>query len=313
MATQAELAQALPTAGLQRQAWLAAIVSTLCFSIAPPIGRLVLSFGVGPLALLTFRAALTLALFLVSASVISPRQLRLDRRSLLVSLACGAISGLGMLAFFWSLTRIATALASMMFSLYPLGVLGLLWLRGEKLTRRNLVRLAMGLAGVYLLIGPDGRADWLGVGLVLLAVGGASLQMALVHWFLRDRDVQSVNLYMIVGMLAVVGSGWLWQGADTTGLDWRAWLGIGVLAVVCTFVSRWLMMASIRYLGSGQYALLVPLETTLTVTWSILFLGEGLTIAQALGGALTILSAALAVDRLVRVPWRPRRRARPEA
>jgi drug/metabolite transporter (DMT)-like permease len=73
---------------------------------------------------------------------------------------------------------------------------------------------------------------------------------------------------------------------------------------VSTYAARLLMVAAIRRLGSSQMALLVPVEMLLTVTWSVLFLGERFTGVQLAGGTLILLSAVLSVVRLKRVPWR---------
>jgi drug/metabolite transporter (DMT)-like permease len=66
------------------------------------------------------------------------------------------------------------------------------------------------------------------------------------------------------------------------------------------------MVAAINRIGSGQMALLTPLETLLTVTWSMLFLDERLTTIQWVGGGLILASALLAIQRLGRAQWPPR-------
>jgi drug/metabolite transporter (DMT)-like permease len=78
------------------------------------------------------------------------------------------------------------------------------------------------------------------------------------------------------------------------------------LAVVSTFIARLLLFSGIRRLGSGQFALLAPLETLLTVIWSYLFLQERLTAIQWAGGLLILFSMVLAVQRLrLTGRWRP--------
>jgi len=79
------------------------------------------------------------------------------------------------------------------------------------------------------------------------------------------------------------------------------WLGLVVLGVVSTYAARLILFAAIRHIGTAQLALLTPLETLLTVIWSLLFLGERLTLPQWLGGGLILVSGLLAVRRLSRV------------
>jgi drug/metabolite transporter (DMT)-like permease len=291
----ASLAQAPAPAAWR--GWGLALLSTVCFSIAPPIARVMYDLGLNPTTMLFVRFAITLAVIGVTAH----RRLRIERGGLLIALGGGLATGVSMLAYFWALTRMAASIASMVFSLYPLAVLAVLALRGEKFTHRHLVRLGLGLTGVYLLIGPGGAVDWVGVLLVLLAICTSSVQSVFIQWYLREYDGFAITFYMVVGIQTVVALRWLMEGASLSVPGWAGWLGIITLAVVSTFLSRLFWFGSVRHLGSGQVAMLVPLETLLTVVWSILFLGETLSPTQALGGALILLSALLASQRLLRV------------
>ena len=281
--------------------WLAAFGSTVAFSIASPITTAIFTTGAHPNVVVAVRLALSATLLFGTLAAASPGRLRIDRRGLLITLVAGLATGASLLLFIWSLTRLDTSIAAMLFSLYPLVVLGLLALRGEKLTARHLVRLALGLAGVYLLIGGGGRADVIGVLLVVGSVLAASLQTVFIQWFLRGYNGLTITLYMVTGMMVVAVGWWAAQGPGWTPLAWQAWAGIVVLAVVCTYLARVAMFTALMRLGGSQVTLLVPLETLLTVLWSVLFLGERLTPMQALGSAFILLSAALAAQRLRRV------------
>jgi drug/metabolite transporter (DMT)-like permease len=93
---------------------------------------------------------------------------------------------------------------------------------------------------------------------------------------------------------------WLFERPAVPPLPAAGWLGVVTLALVCTFVARLTLFDGVKRLGGGQVALLAPLETFLTIVWSVLFLGDHLTLAQAAGGGLILLSAVLAVRRLRR-------------
>ena len=292
-----------------------ALFSTLCFSIAIPVARGAILSGVDPTTLLAGRLLIATLLLGISVALTAPGRLRMDRRGTLISMLAGSIVGVGMLAMFWALTRIDASIASMMLSLMPLAVLMLLALRGEKFTRRHTVRLILGIIGVYFLIGlnniSNSRIDWLGIGLVLVTITAIALQLALIQWFLQGYEAQTVTLY-IVAIMAVVAIGfWLVQGATWHHPGRTGWLAILVLAIVSTYLARVTLFAAIRSLGSGQIALLFPLETLLTVLWSILFLNERLTLWQWLGGVFILLSAFLAIKRLRWASWRPRWRVWP--
>jgi drug/metabolite transporter (DMT)-like permease len=53
-------------------------------------------------------------------------------------------------------------------------------------------------------------------------------------------------------------------------------------------------VAGIRKLGGGQTALLLPVETMLSVCWAALFLGERISSRQSAGAILVLSSVLLA-------------------
>lgn len=288
-----------------RSGWAVALFSTACFSLAPPLGKAAIEMGMDSLALLAVRMAATAALLGGTLALTAPDRLAIDRRGLGLCLAAGLANGVGMVMFFRSLERLEASIASMIFSLSPLVLLVVLALRGEKFTYRNWLRLALGLGGVYLLIGPGGNVDPWGAVLAMGTIVAVPLQILLMQWYLRDYDAYAVTLYMVIGMLLVAAAWWALQGRPWQPVPTAAWLIVAALVVVATYVARLTMFAAIRAVGAGQVGLLAPLETMLTVIWSVLFLRERLSPLQWVGSALIVVSALLAVERLRRTGLRP--------
>jgi drug/metabolite transporter (DMT)-like permease len=227
-----------------------------------------------------------------------PVRLRMDRRGLAFSSVAGLANAIGMVAFFFSLKRLDASLAAMVIALSPIVVLSMLALRGERVTHRHAVRVLLALAGVYLLIGPGGHADRVGVVLVVGAVLAFSSQLAVMQWYLKGYDTQAVTFYLTITMTAAITLFWLGIGTPWQRPDTVAWVAIIVLAIVSTVVARILLFGAVNVVGGGQMAMLAPLETLLAVSWSILFLGERLSPLQFVGGLLIITSALLAIQRL---------------
>ena len=144
-----------------------ALFSTACFSLAPPLGKAAIDLGMDLLALLTLRMRLRRFCWARPSLHGAPPAAHRPAWAGLC-LAAGVANGVGMVMFFRSLERLDASIGSMIFSLSPLVLLLLLALRGEKFTYRNVIRLALGIAGVYLLIGPGGDVDLYGA---LLAMG----------------------------------------------------------------------------------------------------------------------------------------------
>jgi drug/metabolite transporter (DMT)-like permease len=280
--------------------WLAAIGSTFAFSVAAPIASKIIGWGTDPSTILVLRLWLAVALLFGTLAITAPDKLRLERRLLPVVAVAGTALGLAILLYFWSLTRLDTSVAAMLAALEPLMVLLLLRLRGEPFTYRNAVRLALGLAGVYLLVGVQGGADGLGLLMAAGTVVGSAFQTVALQWYFTGHDGRTVTAYMVLMMALTVSVAWVLQGATWHNPIWQAWVGIGVLALVPTYLARLGLFAAVRRLGGGQVSLLGPLETFLTVIWAMLFLGDRLSLSQFAGGALILLSAVLAVQRLRR-------------
>ena len=125
--------------------------------------------GFDPNALLVGRMGLAIVLLLVTMLITNRRHLITDRRCLLLSLAAGLLNGFGMVCYFWGLTLIESSMAAMIISLSPVVVLTLLALRGERFTYRHIILLGLALVGAYLLIGPGGQVNPIGVLLVMIA------------------------------------------------------------------------------------------------------------------------------------------------
>jgi len=286
--------------------WALALFASFAFSFAAPIARGVILTGMDSTTLLVLRLWLAMAFFGLTIVVTNPRLFRVSRQILLVTLVAGATNGVGMLFFFWALERVEASMASMIISLIPLLVLSLLALRGERFTYRHLIRLALGLGGVYLLIGPGGTVDSRGILLLVIAIFCFSCQIVLLQWYLKGQDFRSVSFYIALGMALVIGLYWLTQGVAWQSPPLQSWLLIFALAFLSTFLARLTFVAAVDRIGGGQMTLLTPTETLLTVCWSLIFLHERFTPLQWLGGTLVLSSALLAVQRLHLAKWRPR-------
>ncbi len=295
--------------------WLLAVASTVAFSLATPLGKAAVALAINPSTLLVYRFSGTVLLMLVSLLLVAPEKVRIDRRGLWATAVAGIANGLGALSFFWSLTRIDASVATMIFSLNPLLILGLLALRGERLTRRHLLRTVLGLGGAYLLLGPNAQVDPYGALLAAGCMVGFAIEVVVIQWWLRSYDSRTITLYILFWMLVVnllfaltqtINGTIVWQITDP-----RGWLLLVILILVASYFAWWSMFSAIARIGGSQMALLMPIETLLSATWSITLLGESMGTGQLIGGTLILISALLAAERLTHVQWRPRWRAWP--
>ncbi len=281
--------------------WALAAAATVAFSSGTPIGKAAITAGINPTAFLAVRFLLTTILFTVTFAVSSPQVFRIDLRGLIICSLAGLSGSGAILSYFWALRDVNGSLSAMVVSLYPLLVLVLLALRGEKFTSRNLVRVTLGLAGIYLLIGPGGNVSSRGLLLLLGAAISFAIHIVMIQWYLGVYQSRTVTYYVTTSMTFVMVFAWLLGGFAWSDPGVAGWISIGFMAIVTTYLAGLAFYGAIRLIGGGQMALFGPAETLLSVGWSILFLGERLAPLQLAGSFLIILSAAFAVRRLKRV------------
>jgi drug/metabolite transporter (DMT)-like permease len=288
----------IQTAGL-----LLVLLATLCFSVAPIMIKVGLT-SVDPITLVALRLLISAGVCWIVFPLVWPGIWRIDWRGMAICTAIAAANAASLVCYYLALTRIEASVASMIFSLYPLVAFLLLALTGNRIAKRDMVRLGIGLAGTYLVIGIGAPVDPVGVLLVLGTVIGYALHVALIEWYLHGYRSQQVVLYVIslmALMLTAVGMlrGRPWQPLDTIG--WGAVLGT---ALVSTVAARLTLFAGLQRIGSGQTALFAPIETFLAVLWAYVFLGERLSPVQWVGGALILGSAALVTRQTRNSRWR---------
>lgn len=302
----------------RRTGWLLAIFTYVIYSTNSPLAKAVFNEGMSPATLLSGRFLFGSLLFGLTLSLTNLGVTKGDERPLTplgkrVTIFCGVLNGTALLCFFYSFEYLQASTASVLgIGLYLVYTLTILAFWGERLTAVKLLRLALGLGGVILLVNPGGGVHLNPVGLGLIVVGAFAfaLQMTLVQRYLNGFNLwrmTAVQVYIPTGMVLVL---WLFLGVRNGELDTfvpgvLGWITIVVLGIFSTFVGRWLTYAAIGAIGSGEMALLAPLETMLVIVWSFLFLGEFLTPLQWLG-AILILSGVL-MSQLVARGWLGRR------
>lgn len=293
-------AHSLPLPARDQAAWVGwglALSSTFASSLVTPLVRGAVLGGMDPLTLLLLRLLLAVALMAGTLAVTAPRSLRLARAGWGRMGLIGLISGVEIGCFFSSLAYVDASTTAMIKSTQPLVVLLLLALGGERLTQRSLVRLGLSMIGIYLLVGAGSHVAPLGLLFLALSLLLYALQLVLTQWWLSSYDAATVTLYVTTLMTLVVA---VWWGLTET--TWAApglsgWLVIVVLALVSTFFAKLTLYAAIRRIGSGQIALLWPLQTLSVIVLSVIFLNERFTAIQAVGGVLILVSALLAMER----------------
>lgn len=204
----------------------------------------------------------------------------------------------------WGQHSIASGLASILNATTPLftvAVAGML-LVDERMTRRKLAGLALGLTGVAVMIGPAAVSGMGQHALAQLACLGGALSYGCAAVFGRRFRRLSVDP-IVVAAAQVVASALLlapaalivdaqWTLPMPPLTTWAALLGLAVLSTAAAYV---LYFHILQRAGATSVSLVTFLIPVSAIALGVLVLGERLTALQLAGMAL-IAAGLLAID-----------------
>jgi drug/metabolite transporter (DMT)-like permease len=277
------------------------------------LGKLAYAGGMNPYSLTAIRtlvaASVLWAFYLLSKK--NRKFIYIYPAGLLISAAAGALNGASSLLYYNGLTMIDAGVGQMLYSLYPLFVVVIRRLDGQRVSNWTKVRLGLALPAVMLLITPrGGQVDWIGAALMLGAGLMYAMHLAVSQRVLYEMPAPTVALYVLTAMTAVVCAAYLIHGPTAVPL---AGLPPTMMLAGITVLSRLLMFLGVKHLGSIQTALLGVTEILVTVVLSILVLGEQLLGRQWIGAVLLITSLLLIIfEPGIGIPLPRRKKKNPE-
>lgn len=206
----------------------------------------------------------------------------------------GALGYVGMsLCYFNALNYAAAGTVALLLYLFPPLVLLLSRVfLGEALTPRRLLALVLSLSGLAATVGLEFSGQPLGY---LLGIGSAFIYASYIVAGSRISNgvhplvsalVVCASAALVNGLLSLVQGFALPQGLH----GWSATL---MLALVSTVAAIALFLAGLQKIGAARTSLLSTLEPVVTLALAALVLGEGLSLAQVLGGGLILSAVAL--------------------
>ncbi len=277
-------------------------LAALCLSTMPTAIKLGLRDGADPLQLLAPRMILAAILLWLWVGLTRPHRLRIDRRGLWNCALAGMINFVSLSLFYRGVRRLDASVAILIFSIFPAILLLMLHLHGESVTRRDMVRLVLAVTGVALVANVGGAVDLLGVALMLGCATTYAAYVVVVHTRLVAYPASTTAVWIVTSFALLILVEQL-VAPPTAPLAPSGWSVVIWSAVIGTAASRVANIEGIRLLGGGQTALLMPVETVLSVTWATLFLGERIRLIQAAGAALVLASVLLATAFRRWKPW----------
>jgi len=273
-----------------------AACGAVAYGIATVIGRALAGAGVDSASALGIRFAVA-AVILAALLRLRGAPIRPGAGEWLPIVLLGAIGyTLESTLFYLSLGHGSAAACILLFYAYPAIVTVIEFIRRrEQLTAATIAALVLSVVGtaVVVAIGRDVSISVAGVVLAFAAATAYALYLVAGRDIRRRTDAMSTACWVAVGaagsslLRGVVGGTLEVPSGHLVQLV--AYGAVTAAAFVLTF-------AALSRIGPSQTAVVMTLEAASTVVLAAIFLGEGISFAQALGG-LAILAAAAVIAR----------------
>ncbi|WKZ38115.1 MAG: DMT family transporter [Anaerolineales bacterium] len=261
---------------------LAAFSSAVFLGLAPVFGKLAITLGFTPFAVVALRTGFAAGILLMAISLFYRQYLYIFPIGLVGCILAGTINGFGSLLYYLALQRLDASLGQLLYSLYPFFVALWLILDHQPPSPLTFFRIALATIAVLLLTSVPGRSvDRIGVMLMIGAAILYAMHLPINQRVLYEVPAPTVALYTLLSMSAVVIPAYLlfdraWPAANIP------WLPVFGLTFVTVF-SRIALFLGVKKIGGMQTALLGLAELLITILFSSVLLGESLTALQWLG------------------------------
>lgn len=240
----------------------------------------------GPMQVAFLRGATSLP-FVLLPVLLRGRLARLRPVNLRLHLLRGVLSVVMLASFVYAVRESSLVTTYSIFMCAPLLVAALSApMLGERVSRAQWAAIAVGFAGVLLMIAPRGEARWVSLGALaaLVAMAGYSLAVVTLRLLARTDTTESTVFWFTV--LLAVGAGLLsipgWVPLQAG--HWGLLLGIGVTGAL----GQHFITEAFRH---APAAVVAPFEYT-ALLWGV---GLDLVIWRVLPGTATVAGAAVIV------------------
>lgn len=245
----------------------------------------------GELAL--YRAVL--AISLIAVYLVCTKQninLKASKKELVLLLFSGAAIGINWILLFeaYKYTTISAATLSYYFAPVIVTVICPI-LFHEKLTGKQIFCFIMSTLGLIMITGTSNirdKRDFIGI---LFGISAAIFYAAVIilNKFIRNIDgIHRTFLQFLSAIIILVPYVLLTSGIHLGNLDIRGWGNLLIVGLFHTGITYCMYFSSLKELAGQEASILSYIDPLVAVLISVLILGETMSIAQAIGGALIL-------------------------
>ena len=261
---------------------LAAFSSAVFLGLAPVFGKLAITLGFTPFAVVALRTGFAAGLLLLAVAIFFPKYLYIFPVALAGCALAGVINGFGSLLYYLALQRLDASVGQLLYSLYPFFVA--LWLILDHQPPSRLTLFRVGLASIAVLLLTNVSNSSVNPTGVIMMIGAAvlyAMHLPINQRVLYEVPAPTVALYTLLAMSAVVIPAYFIfdRAWPATNVPWLPVVGLTFV----TIFSRIALFLGVKKIGGMQTALLGLAELLIAIIFSHLWLGESLTSLQWLG------------------------------
>lgn len=268
----------------------ALILSMLVFGT---VGLFVRGIALPSAEIALYRALLAAVILLIYLRIRKePLRWHAIKHGLPLLLLSGLAMGLNWILLFEAYRRTTISVATLSYSFAPVLVTLLSpWLFKERMSRWQGICFIMAFMGLLFIIQPQGGE---GAGHLLGVAFGFGAAMLYASVILLNKGIKGISgahrtiLQFFAAIAALVPYVILTGGFHLGGLDQSGWVLLLALGLIHTGIMYSLYFAAIQSLRGHEIALLSFIDPLAAVLCSALFLGEPMSAAQAVGGALIL-------------------------
>lgn len=270
-----------------------AVVSAAAFGTLAILGKLGFDAGLASETLLQWRFGAAAVVLLALGRF----RHRLTTRLRALLFASGLVYTAQTGFFFAALERITAGTTALLLYLAPVFIVLYSLLLRRRPTRGQLAAVAIGLAGLVVIVGLPSRADADAVGLAFAAAAGATFAAYALSAELLFRGIPPlvITAHSVAGAaVGFVVVDLARSGGLTLPAGAGQWAIVAGAVAVPTLVAIPLLFAAIGRIGAGPTAVISNTEPLFTLGLAAIFLGERVNAGQVVGGALILAGAVLA-------------------
>lgn len=224
--------------------------------------------------------------FVLLPILLRGRLARLKPVNVRLHLLRGALSVLMLGSFVFAVRESSLARTYSIFMCAPLVVAAMSApFLGEKVSRAQWAAIGVGLAGVLLMLRPEG-GDWISVGSIAAVVAALCYSLAVITLRVLSRTDATESMVFSFTFLLAIGAGLLsipgWTPVDPS--HWRLLVGVGVFGAL----GQHFITEAFR---NAPASVVTPFEYTALV-WGVLL---DLVVWHVLPGAVTLVGGAIVI------------------